>query len=115
MPNLGHKLVLAISFVPYLCLALYDGWLHEKARSVPIAEQATHALLVISLAAFASGVFLDLRRLVLPALAVLIVATLADELGFHGSLPSHERRIHFAAYACLGLFAAVAFAIRSIE
>jgi hypothetical protein len=36
------------------------------------------------------------------------VATAIDEFGFHAPLAARERRLHFAAYACLAAFLGVA-------
>jgi hypothetical protein len=103
-----QKAFLFLSFVPYLCLGLYDGWLHDKARQVPRLEQVFHAVLAISVGSLLLGLFFDRPKLIRPALVGVTVAALADEFGFHGTLPRHERRIHFAAYTCFALFIAVA-------
>ena len=108
MLNAGQKQALLLAMTPYLCLALYDGWLHERSRRVPLAEQAAHALLLVSLVTLTIGLFLDRPRWVLPAIIGFGVFTAADELGFHGGLPRRERLLHFAAYACFGGFCLVA-------
>jgi hypothetical protein len=105
----GQKQLLLASLLPYLALAGYDGWLHEKARKVPRAEQALHAAIALSLVALCAGLFLDFARWVLPALAAFVLAAAVDELGFHAPLERRERRLHHAAYACFALFAAVAW------
>ena len=109
-----QKGILLLSFVPYLCLGLYDGWLHDKARQVPRLEQVFHAVLAVSVGGLVLGLFFDLTKLVRPALVGFAVAALADEFGFHGTLPRHERRIHFAAYACFALFIVVAVRLGAI-
>ncbi|MDQ6685356.1 MAG: hypothetical protein M3Z16_09520 [Pseudomonadota bacterium] len=108
------KTLLFLAFVPYLGLALYDGWLHEKARRVPRVEQLIHAAIAVSLAAIVAGLFFDRPVLVLPALACFSVAALLDELGYHRSLHRHERRLHFAAYACFAVFIGVAIHLQAI-
>jgi hypothetical protein len=96
------------SFLPYLALALYDGWMHEKARRVPIVEQGLHAALALSIIALVTGMALDAQRVAWTALAVFVVSTLADELGFHRGLPRRERGVHFAAWSALALFVVAA-------
>lgn len=108
MLNAGQNYALLLAMTPYLCLALYDGWLHERSRRVPLAEQAVHALAVLSVATLTIGLFFDRPRWVLPAIIGFGVVTAADEVGFHGGLPRRERLLHFAAYACFGGFCLVA-------
>ncbi len=110
----GQKQLLLLSFLPYLVLSAYDGWLHEKARRVPRFEQGLHGVLAISVIALATGLFLDRPWLVLPAVAVFAIAGLADELGFHGSLTMRERRLHHVAYACYAGFVGVAVAMGAV-
>lgn len=109
----GQKLILLISFLPYLSLAAYDGWLHEKARKVPMLEQCFHATLAISLAAFVWSLFSNHRQYAVPALCVFTVAALIDELGFHGQLERRERKLHHLAYACFAMFVAVALGLKA--
>ena len=94
--------------LPYLCLAIQDSWLHERARRVPIVEQMFHGTLFLSLLALITGLFLDHPRFVLPAVTVFGLAALGDEVGFHGTLARRERRLHFAAYSCYAGFIGVA-------
>lgn len=108
MLDVQQKVTLLVSMLPYLCLAVYDGHLHKEARRVPPIEQGLHGVLLVSVLSVAWGLFLDRSSLVLPAIAIFGLAGLADELGFHGTLPRHERRLHFAAYACFAGFIAVA-------
>jgi len=109
-----QKGILFLSFVPYLCLGLYDTWLHDKARQVPRIEQVFHAVLAVSVGSLALGLFFDLPKLIWPTLVGFTVAALADEFGFHGQLPRHERLIHFAAYTCFALFIAVSVRMGAI-
>jgi hypothetical protein len=109
MPDTSHRLVLAASAMPYLALALYDGWLHGCARRVPWREQAVHGVVAISLAGLGLGLFHGRPRLALTCLAVFAVAALTDELAWHGSLASRERRVHHLAYACFAGFIALAW------
>jgi hypothetical protein len=97
------------SFLPYLALALYDGWMHEKARRVPMVEQGLHAVLALSIIALVTGMVLDAQRVAWAALAVFVLAALADEFGFHGALSRRERGVHFAAWAALALFVIAAY------
>ena len=108
MLDAGQKKTLLLSMLPYLSLALYDSWLHERARRVPMAEQMFHGMLLLSLLALIAGLFLDHPRLVLPAAIVFGFAAFGDEIGFHGTLAPRERRLHFAAYTCFAGFIAVA-------
>jgi hypothetical protein len=100
---LAQKQLLVLGFAPYLGLALYDGWLHEKARRVPMREQFLHASVFVALVALWSGLVFK-PVLVWPALAVFAVAAFFDEFGYHGMLDKRERRLHFAAYACFAAF-----------
>ena len=109
----GQKLILLISFLPYLGLAAYDGWLHEKARKVPMLEQCFHATLAISLTLLVWSLFSSHRQYAIPALCFFTVAALVDELGFHGQLERHERKLHHIAYACFALFVGVAFWLKA--
>ncbi|KGQ18779.1 hypothetical protein LF41_312 [Lysobacter dokdonensis DS-58] len=108
MTGTALTLVLAAALLPYVALALYDGWLHEKARRVPRVEQALHALLFVTGVAFVSGVFTGRSWLAVPALGVFAFAAIWDEWGFHGPLDVRERRLHYVAYACFAAFVAVA-------
>lgn len=103
-----ERWVIFASFTPYLAIAAYDGWLHEKARRVPFAEQCFHAAAALSLPVMLWGIYAGRAALAVAALAVFTVAALIDELRFHGPLPRHERRLHFIGYACFALFAATA-------
>jgi hypothetical protein len=100
-----QKQLLLLGFAPYLGLALYDGWLHEKARRVPMREQLLHASVFVALVALWTGLFFK-PVLVWPALALFATAAFFDEFGYHGMLEARERRLHFAAYACFAGFVA---------
>jgi hypothetical protein len=115
MLDAGQKWTLLLSIIPYLCLAIYDGWLHERARRVPLAEQVFHGAAFVSFATLMLELFLDRSRLVLPALAVFALAALADELGFHGGLARRERWLHFAAYGCFAGFIVIAARIGALS
>lgn len=109
----SQKLILLISFLPYLALAAYDGWLHEKARRVPMPEQCFHAMLAISLAVLVWSLFSGNTAFSIPSLCVFAIAALIDELVFHKPLDAFERRLHHIAYACFGFFIAVAFWLKA--
>ena len=98
-----QKQLLLLGFVPYLSLALYDGWLHEKARRVPWREQLLHGSVFASLVTLWWGLLRE-PRAVWPALAVFALAAFFDEFGYHGMLAARERRLHFAAYASFAGF-----------
>jgi len=115
MPSAGHKLLLVLSLLPYLALAAYDGWLHEKARRVPRFEQALHGLLFVSAASIIIGVFTGRSLLAMIAMGVFAVAAAADELGFHGPLDRRERRLHHVAYASFAGFLGVAFWLGAVQ
>ena len=111
----GQKILLAASLLPDLVLALYDGWLHEKARRVPRIEQVLHGALFLMGIAFVAGVFTGRMLLAVPALAMFAVAAIVDEWGFHGSLAMRERRLHHLAYACFAGFVMVAVAMGALR
>lgn len=115
MVSSGHTLLLVLSLLPYLALAAWDGWLHEKARRVPRVEQALHGLLFMSAACIIFGVFSGRSLLALVAIAVFALAAAADELGFHGPLEQRERRLHHVAYASFAGFLGVAFWIGALQ
>src|SRR5688572_27685530 len=110
MPADASKLILAAAFAPYLALAAYDGWLHEKARRVPKLEQALHATIFVAVVALLTALFRGPAWLAWPALALFALAGAADEFGFHAPLERRERRLHHAAYACFAGFVGVALA-----
>jgi hypothetical protein len=100
---------IAASFLPYMGLALYDGWMHEKARRVPTVEQGLHAVLALSILALVGGIAMHTPAVAWVALGVFVVASLVDEFGFHRELARRERGVHVAAWAAMALFVAVAY------
>ena len=114
MLDAGQKQTLLVSLAPYLCLALYDTWLHERARRVAVREQAFHAASFVSFVFLMAGLFFDHPGFVWPSLAGFALASLWDEIGFHRGLPRRERGLHFAAYACFAGFVAVAYRIEAL-
>jgi|CXWL01.1.fsa_nt_gi hypothetical protein len=105
----GEKQLLVLCLLPYLGLAAYDGWLHEKARRVPRIEQGLHGVLFVSAVSIIVGIFTARPWLALPAIAVFAAAACADEFGFHAPLEQRERRLHHVAYASFAGFLSVAF------
>jgi hypothetical protein len=94
--------------MPYLLIAGYDGWLHEKARKVPMAEQVSHAIMAVCVAVLVWSVFFDHPQVITPVLIVFAITALTDELGFHGQLHRHEKYLHYFGYASFAGFAAFA-------
>ena len=115
MLNAGQKQTLLLSLAPYLCLALYDSWLHERSRRVPLMEQAFHGAALVCLLSLMAGLFLDHPPLVIPATLGFGIAAIVDEVGFHGALARRERLLHFAAYACFAGFVLVASRIGALS
>ena len=105
----ADRWMILVSFCPYLAVAGYDGWLHEKARRVPFAEQCFHALAALSLPVLLWGLYAQKPGLALAGLIFFAIAASIDEVRFHGPLGRHERRLHFLGYACFAGFAAVAW------
>ena len=95
--------------MPYVALALVDGWMHEKHRRVPKLEQGLHLLTLLFVGTFIGAVFLGLTLIASIALACAIPVLAADELGFHRQLAAAERKVHvladlaLAGFACLWL------------
>jgi hypothetical protein len=98
---------LSVALLPYLALAGFDAWLHEKSRHVPRVEQALHAGAAISLFAFIAAAFASAPVVAAIALAAFLGCAGVDEFGFHAPLPARERRVHFASYVALALFVLV--------
>lgn len=111
----AHKLLLFLSLAPYLGLAAYDGWLHEKARQVPVVEKILHALIAVAVAVVVWALFFAHPAWAWPALAVFALAGAFDEFGFHRQLHHHERRLHYIAYAGFGVFVASATALGALR
>ena len=107
----AHKLILLAALLPYLVLALYDGWLHQKARRVPVFEQILHGAIGVALGVLLFGLFTGHPSVVQPALTVFALGALWDELGYHGRLAVQERRLHHVAYACFAGFAVTAWSL----
>ncbi len=105
----SHWWFAGASFLPYFSLALYDGWMHEKARKVPRIEQALHAVLAISLCSFVLALIFNWPFVFKFALSSFVLASIADEFGFHRYISKRERRVHFAAWAALAFFVLVAY------
>lgn len=97
------------SFSPYSALAAYDGWLHKKARRVPLAEQAFHAIAALSLLILLCGLYAGRTQIATVALVSFACAACVDEVRFHKPLDRRERRLHFWAYACFAFFVAVSW------
>ena len=104
-----RELLLALALAPYAGLALWDGWIHGHDRRVPWREQCLHATIALAVAALVTAAFIQHRLAYFLALALLVPSALADELGWHRQLASHERRVHAAAYSLLAVFAIVAW------
>jgi hypothetical protein len=105
----GDRWWMLAGFGPYLAVALYDGWLHEKARRVPFAEQCFHAAIAVSLCVLWWALHAERPQAAIAALAAFAVAASVDEFRFHGALSRHERRLHFLGYACFAGFAVVVY------
>ena len=105
----ADRLLLIAAFSPYVGVALYDGWLHEKARRVPRLEQALHALAFAAVSTLWWALWMHRAGWALAALIVFACTAGFDEFGYHGPLDRHERRIHAVAYLCFAGFAAVAW------
>jgi len=103
-------LILAFALVPYLIAALYDGWLHEKARRVPKVEQALHATIAVSLLVLLPSLFNGHPIAARISLCCFLLAAFVDEWRYHGPLETRERRLHFVAYGCFLAFVGVATA-----
>ena len=97
--------LLAVGLVPYLVLALVDGWMHEKHRRVPKTEQWLHALIFLFVGTFIVAAFLGLTLIAAIALIGAIPVLAADELGFHAELAARERKVHYLADLSLAGFA----------
>ncbi len=111
MLSVTEQWLMFASAWPYLAVAAYDGWLHEKARRVPFVEQCAHATIACSLAVLFWALFAQQPQIAVPALGVYAVAAAIDEIRFHGMLARHERMLHFVGYACFTGFALVAYSL----
>jgi hypothetical protein len=97
---------LGLALVPYLAAAGVDAWMHERGRRVPRAEQLAHAGLAATLVVFLTAVFVGKPVAAMVALAVFLAFLVWDEMAFHGSIGSAERRVHTVSWAALAAFVA---------
>jgi hypothetical protein len=102
-----HTMWLTLALLPYACLALFDGWLHERSRRVPRVEQWLHAGAALCLLVFLVAAFRSSGAVAIGALSLFAPIAAVDEIGFHGHLAPRERRVHFASYVALGVFVVV--------
>jgi hypothetical protein len=105
----GDRWLMFAAFGPYLAVALYDGWLHEKARQVPIVEQCFHATIAVSVCTLLWALHGGRSQIAIAALAVFGFAAFVDEFRFHRMLAQRERRLHVVGYACFAAFVVVAY------
>jgi hypothetical protein len=99
--------VLFAALAPYLSLALYDGYLHDRARHVPKTEQYAHAALGMSIALFLYGAFSQHVFMATTFLTIFLATYSIDEFVFHRGIARHERMIHAAAMSALAFFVVV--------
>lgn len=99
--------LLGAALVPYIAMVSVDAWMHERARRVPRLEQVFHAAAAVLFLGFMIAVFRSTTTLALSLFAVFALCAACDELGFHRHLAARERRVHFMAYAALGVFLGV--------
>lgn len=92
---------LSVALLPYLLVAGWDAYLHERVRKVPTVEKWVHALLAVLLLAFVSAVFTARTQLALVLLAAFALVAVWDAFGFHALLSRHERRVHAVANSLL--------------
>lgn len=92
---------LSAALLPYLLVAGWDAYLHERVRKVPVAEKWVHALLALLLLAFVSAAFTARTVPALLLLAGFLVVAAWDAFGFHALLDRHERRVHALANSLL--------------
>ena len=108
------RVVLAAALTPFVYFAARDQWLHLKARRVPLAENAVHALLGIVLSTVIARAFLFDWRFVIAGLAAFAVCGALDEFVFHRGLPAVESDVHakehFALFAFFAVFGLIMLA-----
>jgi hypothetical protein len=102
----ARVVLLGAALAPYVALVSVDAWMHEKARSVPRAEQLFHYAAALLFGGFVVAVFVE-SAFALPLLAAFVACAAIDEIGFHRHLSPAERRVHFMSYAALALFIVV--------
>jgi hypothetical protein len=107
MTATARILALSIGLLPYLGTAGVDAWMHERARKVPLLEQAFHAALAVTFTLFAIYAFLGRNVPALAWLAAFLVCLVFDELGYHRELAASERRVHVISWAALLLFVGI--------
>jgi hypothetical protein len=98
---------LGLALVPYLAAAGVDAWMHERGRRVPRVEQWLHAGLACAMAVFLGAVFAAMPTVALGALGAFVALLVWDEVGFHRSIASSERRVHATSWFALAAFIAV--------
>ena len=96
--------ILIAALTPYLCVSLYDGYLHDRARRVPFPEQVAHGLLGLSMALFLFGVFRQHSDLAAISLSIYVGVYAIDEFVFHPGIARHERLVHAVAMVALSVF-----------
>ena len=96
--------ILIAALTPYLCVSLYDGYLHDRARRVPFSEQIAHGLLAFSMGLFLFGVFRQHNMIAAVSLSVFICVYAIDEFVFHPGIARHERIVHMIAMTALAAF-----------
>ena len=96
--------ILLAALTPYLCVSLYDGYLHDRARRVPFPEQVAHGLLGLTMALFLFGVFRQHSLIAAVSLSVFIGVYAVDEFVFHQGIARHERIVHAIAMSTLAAF-----------
>lgn len=97
---------LGLALLPYLAAAGVDAWMHERGRRVPRVEQFVHAGLAATMAVFLTAVFAARPPFAFGALAAFLALLAWDELAFHRSIASRERRIHVVSWGALAIFVA---------
>jgi len=99
--------VLGFALTPYLVLVSIDAWMHEASRQVPRVERWLHYSAGALFLGFLIALFSDATTLALALFGTFAALTVWDAAGFHRGLAVRERRVHFAAYVALALFAGV--------
>ena len=99
--------LLGVALAPYLVLVSIDGWMHEASRQVPRVERWLHYSAAALFLGFLVELFRGATGLALVLFAAFVALTVWDAVGFHRHLDARERRVHFAAYVALALFAGV--------
>jgi hypothetical protein len=87
--------------LPYIAIAGYDFWLHETDRVVPRLEGLLHATVITGVVSFLGLATLGKNLAAAVVLGIMLVAAVFDELGYHGNLDAHEKRLHWFGGAAL--------------